>query len=616
MSNITTLHSPTGPAPMLQQLPSIVLDHLARVLASSESECKQNHALLHLALAAPVFYAPCIRVAIRSTMAFFADASVPRRDPNQADVVKLTPSSIGKLIYDREIDQWYLVLPLRSSERALVQRAQGDAKVDMSFGASNMDYLNHFDEMNPSFRTVPASRRWSLLPVPFRMIAHFHMNFAQAGGRDGSCYGYDLLAIPRLHTIPSFCQRLVLSGNVPLHTLDLPRSLDRLDFAFDAVLPDPTVVPDAFDHLPRTLRALTMGTSALGKSNELALAALLNHVPTTLRFLDMSFSSGTLLAPIVAALARLIVRAPGLSGLSISGCDQFSEWDPATFASLPRTGMQYLDLVLQRGGSGRPENAAALARLVAGFPTTVESFSWMMQRSWHYGRRADATSLHSIVARFPLATRQLSVSLPSWDAVIGASLPLIPPLWSLSLESEPNIDRSADPVGALAAIAPRIPATLADLALNSWPIGDGTPALAALAQHLPPHIRSLSLMGCHLTCADLEQFVWPSTLRRLDLKGNGLTTGPKRLPHRLKELDLSANGSLSDTETWIAELPSALEVLSLGETCVSDRVGMALCESVEQQRMPKLRQVDVCDTDMSLDVIEALFTVIGVVLDN
>ncbi|KAJ3362042.1 hypothetical protein GGF31_001825 [Allomyces arbusculus] len=403
MSNVTALKSPTGPDSMLQQLPGIVLDHLARVLASSER--KENLANVHLALAAPVFYAPCIRVAIRTTLASFDDASVPRRDPNQADVVKLTPSSIGKLVYDKEIDQWYLVLPLRNSERTLVEKAQGDAKVDTSCGKSVMDYLNNYDKLDPSFRTE----------------------------------------IPQLHTVPSFCQRLVLSGNVPLHLLDLPMSLVRLEFAFDAMPPIPTVVPDAFDRLPRALRALTM----------------------------------------------------------------------------------------------------------------------------------------------------------AWDKVIGASLPLAPPLQSLFLECEPNIDRSADPVGALAAIASRLPVTLKDLTLDSWPIGDDTPALAALAQHLPPRITSLSLMFCHVNSADLEQFVWPATLRRLDLKGNDLNKGPDRLPHQLKELDLSANGSLSNTETeWIAELPPTLEMLSLGETCVSDRV------------------VDVCDTDMSMDVIEALSTVIEVVLGN
>ncbi|KAJ3373272.1 hypothetical protein GGF31_000705, partial [Allomyces arbusculus] len=100
------------------------------------------------------------------------------------------------------------------------------------------------------------------------------------------------------------------------------------------------------------------------------------------------------------------------------------------------------------------------------------------------------------------------------------------------------------------------------LTLDSWPVGDDTPALAVVAQHLPPRITSLSLMYCQLTSADLEPLLlWRSTLRRLDLKGNDLIKEPNRLPHRLKELDLSANGSLNDTETeWFAELPPTLEI--------------------------------------------------------
>ncbi|KNE67047.1 hypothetical protein AMAG_12125 [Allomyces macrogynus ATCC 38327] len=581
----------------LHCLPIDVLNHLAHVLAMGTRD--EHAALMELALAAPIFHAPCMRAAIRTTTASFISTSTVWFDRQEQDQVHLSASSVKTFVRaakQLKSDQWYLVLVLRGGNRAPVLQPQ---------------HLSTHDQDWP----VRAFRRWSLLPVPFRQICNFYMYFNDRGrGEDrDEDEDEDEYSSLQTQTIPPFCRHLALSGRVPWEALRLPSSLVQLDLWRDVVLPDSRLARNVFTRLPRTLRALKIHTLVRARSDESALAVLLDHVPKkTVRFLDVALGPDKPLALTVGALARLIARSPGLTRLSIDGCDRLSSWDPTVLSLLPRKGMRDLKLLFAYGMMPSGDDVIALAQIAAGLPTTVESFTWSMAQSWRRGQLNDTTVLHPIVAHFPLATRSLSLEFPTWDAVMGASLPLTLPLQSLHLEFAPRSEKTSDFLAGLVAVVSRIPATVVDLTLQEWPIGSGTLVLPALAQHLPPRIVSLTLGHCRLTSADLEQFTWPSTLRRLDLGGNGLTVGPARLPSRLQELDLNAT-FLSDGDCeWIAGLPLSLERLVLSGNRVGDNVAGALCKYA--QKGGALAKLELSDTAMSQKAVADLSKVVAVVV--
>ncbi|KNE67038.1 hypothetical protein AMAG_12115 [Allomyces macrogynus ATCC 38327] len=559
---------PTDPGPTLDRLPSIVLGNLARILASRLQPADDT--VLRLALAAPVFYAPCLRAVIRTTTAYSFDINVSLDSNEEPTLVQLSTRQVKKLVFANDTCRWYLVLALRDNNRVLLQPS--DSKL------------------------VEASSRWSLLPVPLWQVSRFCVYFS------GMENGDSKLSI----AIPPYCQVLGLRGRIPWQTLDLPLSLFRLHLWSDAVLPSWDVASQVVARFPRSLRFISINQTVRTRSCGDSLVTLLDLDSVTAQRVDLTFETSQPVTNVMLALARLVARSPSLTGLTLEGCKFLSGWDPLTFAALPRNGMHDLRLTFYLVASERPEDLTALDRLADGFPTTVETFSCEIDRPWN--DPVMAASLHAFFGHIPLATSTLHMKLPIWDAVMGAALPLAPQLQTLTLENEPDDDPEPDLLAALVEIIPRIPATVTHLTLDAWPFGIDERAVTLLVQHLPPQLVSLSLQDSFLQNDHLERFTLPSTLTHLDLHGNRLTVGPTHLPHQLVYLDLSENLLDDKQPEWVHHLPLSLEELSLYENNVGDRVGMALHDY--SKMATTLRAIDLTITDVSEKVVAILRTTV------
>ncbi|KAJ3362822.1 hypothetical protein GGF32_005223 [Allomyces javanicus] len=265
--------------------------------------------------------------------------------------------------------------------------------------------------------------------------------------------------------------------------------------------------------------------------------------------------------------------------------------DTSIFASLQRHGFRSLRLTDVTSTDDHAK-IAALADYIAHAPRVVESYTNIVllygipdydddfNGDFNFLGLDDAAQLNPLVAHMPRATRTLNVRFPIWDAAMGACLPLAAPLKELYFGCMPMagvFDESIEiSVAALAQIVPKLPATLTVLNLDEWPFG-GTHVAGLLAQHMPPHLTLLAMTQCKLTDDDVALLLWPRGLHTLRVHGARITTGPVRLPARLKTLELNGCASLADENfAWVNELPRDLEVLDVRETRVGDGFATAL----------------------------------------
>ncbi|KNE68037.1 hypothetical protein AMAG_19835 [Allomyces macrogynus ATCC 38327] len=84
------------------------------------------------------------------------------------------------------------------------------------------------------------------------------------------------------------------------------RHLVRLDLRHNVVFPDLCTAREVFAALSRTLQVLKIDTFVRARSDESVLAALLDHVPGTVRFLGLALGPDKPLALIIGALAKMI----------------------------------------------------------------------------------------------------------------------------------------------------------------------------------------------------------------------------------------------------------------------------------------------------------------------
>ncbi|KNE60305.1 hypothetical protein AMAG_05708 [Allomyces macrogynus ATCC 38327] len=453
----------------LDRLPSVILTHIAEWIHRVDSN---GDTLLYLALAAPALYAPCLRVAIQICTAFESGLlRFAKPDSLKGDCdVQVGEFATAKTRRNEPV-QWYFILPLRNRGRMIIP-------------------------VNFSDNVTGISRTWTLLPVP---IAHIR------------CFSIDMQATE--YTAPPQCRRLILTGrSFPWTAITFPASLTELEME-DVSLPKTKAkMQRVFGQMPPNLRKLRLGSEVEGEYNEDSSASaaefgkavgwlfpLLHATITTLILTRCTLFPASALR----ALADLISRLALLSSFTFTGC--VSTGLALVFRALPRTGMTHLELSLGITFEAIPGWAA----LASNLPTSVNSLRFVMTSSdGAYG----ALETLPAIERLTLATDALTVRLPIVTNAMCNQLPLAPTLRDLSLELE-----FKSRAQCLAAIIPRLPASLAHLTLKEWRLGRTPTIMSHLPAHLPPSIKALDLRGNQLSSA-LSSL--PPHLRLLNLQDN------------------------------------------------------------------------------------------------
>ncbi|KAJ3349060.1 hypothetical protein GGF32_005813 [Allomyces javanicus] len=297
-----------------------------------------------------------------------------------------------------------------------------------------------------------------------------------------------------------------------------------------------------FQQLPN-LGSLTLTGVVSPAEDVTAFATLAAHIPSSVATLTLR----QLVKPMftdrnVQALTDRIQQAlTGLTSFTVHGCSMGLL--ARIVAVLPCTGMHLLDV------DAVPKNGQDLAASMAlglAWPTLVRAF----KLNWYN----DAEPFHPLpefFARIPLATR--------------------------SLHHE-----------GLKQLVLRLPESLTDLTLEAWPLGGSTSTcLGVIGANLPPNLVTLRLDMWYLTNDDLAGFLWPESLRHLDLKGNHLTKVPAAaLPARLQTLVLKEMSDLSDDNAaeWVMALPTTLRMLDIVETSLGDNFASALLQRMSAPR--------------------------------
>ncbi|KAJ3368804.1 hypothetical protein GGF31_006091 [Allomyces arbusculus] len=534
---------PTAPRllPTLDQLPYHVLYRLAECMSQPWLPARVD--MLHLALAAPTLYEPCIAAAIRT--------GTGMNSPNYRlrlvypDRVDLTEHEIGHLVSVTNVAtdrlQYYLILPPRNHQGALLPWAQDKGR----FG-----------------RTKPSrcSRKWSLLPVPL----HQRLTFDMIGKN------------PSL-ALPPHCKYMYLYHAAPWRDpqFHFPKSLAMLHLR--NTVPEGVDASQVLSTLPRHLMRLTLSYS---KPDQFAmvLPQLLPHIPPTLTTMTVDGQKAT--REDMHWIAQLVGSMPNLTTFSISllrCCEKFEN----VLAALPRTGLKKLSVYAFDSGFalgyetdsdiddddvatdhdvdasenglgvgvedeiGPAEHANGTASATAApvfarrrssarpttlrYPTTVEFFELRLLS-------ADMRRIGLVGRDFPAVTRELSIDVSDWGPNMIRTLPLASTLRRLKVHFSENAN--VDSIAA--ALLPRLPASLQRIDFSDSPLG-GTVFVPALAQHLPPQLSDLLLADCGISISDVAQLAgrWPPTLRRLDLSSRCLSRTNEvmnLLPTGLREL--------------------------------------------------------------------------------
>ncbi|KAJ3348532.1 hypothetical protein GGF32_006137, partial [Allomyces javanicus] len=284
----------------------------------------------------------------------------------------------------------------------------------------------------------------------------------------------------------------------------------------------------------------------------------------------------------------------GIKSFMVHGCS------PALLAHmvavLPRTGMRELEVVTDV--KGEEDMLACSTSLAQAWPTSVDCFHCTLANTLRPQRLVSATErMPMLVAHLPLATRSLHAKFAflSLDVPTFRQIPLAPTLTKLTLHGSHN---TVNMVG-LERLMTRLPSSLLDLSLISWPFG-GTTTAAGIGWNLPQQLEALRLCSCELTDDDLAEFELPPCLRHLDLESNKLCTLPIALwPAQLQTLKLKGNAFVDDHIEWVALLPTSLRVLKVEQTAVGDQFASALLQRMPAPRKTSRLTVHVAGTGVS-----------------
>ncbi|KAJ3349058.1 hypothetical protein GGF32_005811 [Allomyces javanicus] len=338
------------------------------------------------------------------------------------------------------------------------------------------------------------------------------------------------------------------------------------------------------------------------------LRQLADVVPAWCRELVVSRSINGIMFP--ASLAKLHLAHSSLTGIKsfmVLGCS------PALLACmvavLPRTGMRELEVVTDV--KGEEDMLACSMSLAQAWPTSVDCLHVTLVNTLRLQRLVSATErMPMIVAHLPLATRSLHAKFASLslDVPTFRQIPLAPTLTKLTLHGSHN---TVNMVG-LERLMTRLPSSLIDLSLISWPFG-GTTTAAGIGWNLPQQLEALRLFSCDLTDDDLAEFELPPSLRHLDLESNKLCAVPVNLwPAHLLTLVLKGTAVTDKQLEWVASLPTSLRVLNVDHTTVGDQFARALLQWMPAPRRTSRMTLHVAETKVSKSAKTQLSTKLNV----
>ncbi|KNE55700.1 hypothetical protein AMAG_17809 [Allomyces macrogynus ATCC 38327] len=585
MISATTLGIPT---PRLECMPDVVIDRIAELLLSRTTQerhadklvtqCSLHYevgqlALMHLALAAPSLFAPCLRAVIRNATRFRTE---PIRCWTSA-TVPLMPKQIGHCVWAilRESEEtngraWSLVLPLRARDRSCVGPS---VKETLQVKMQERPTGAPMTSIGVADLTVDADAHWSLLPVRFDQLQY-----------------YELCQLANV--VPTRCRELVV-----LRSFDstiFPASLAKLRLEQGVLPSNPVVIQRALQEVPK-LRSLELVDVSLPEEKGAALATLAAHIPTSVTALKVVGGPTVFTDAFVSTLAgRIQASLAGIKLLDLQGCS------PARLApmvaALPRVGMRELRVLVEI--KGEQDMVACTTSLAQAWPTSVDCLHLTLTNSmWPQQVVSAIERIPTLVARLPLAAQSLHVLLAflSLDVSMFRQIPLAPTLTQLTLHGSRN---NVNMVG-LERLMTRLPSSLVDLSLISWSFG-GTTTAAGIGWSLPQQLEALRLFSCELTDADLAEFELPASLRYLDLESNKLSAVLVKLwPVHLQTLVLKGTAVTDMQLEWIASLPTSLRVLNVDHTAVRDQFANALLQRMPAPRKTSRMTLHIAETKVS-----------------
>ncbi|KAJ3349691.1 hypothetical protein GGF32_005315 [Allomyces javanicus] len=498
--------------PTLDQLPYHVLYRLAECMSQPWLPARVD--MLHLALAAPTVYEPCIAAAIRTGTGM--NSPTYRLRLVYPDRVDLTEHEIGHLVTVTDVVtdrlQYYLILPPRNH--------QGRLTFDMIGKNPSLALPPHCNYMY-LYHAAP----WRDPQFQFpRSLAMLHLRNTVPEGVDASQV---------LSTLPRHLARLTLSYSKPDQFV--------------------TVIPQLLPHVPPTLTTMTVDGQKATRDDMHWIAQLVQSMPklTTFAISLLRYCDGfehVLAALPCTGLRKLSVYASD-SGFAL-GYETDSDIDD-NYDDDDAAADHVVDASENGGGVGVEDevgpdehvNGTASATtppvfarrrssarpMTLRYPTTVEFFELRLLS-------ADMRRIGLFGPAFPMVTRELSIDVTDWRPNILRTLPLAPTLRRLKVHFSEKAN--ADSIAPV--LLPRLPASLKRLDFSDSRLG-GTAFVPALAQHLPPQLSDLLLANYDISAEDVAQFAgrWPPTLRRLDVSGRRLSRTDEvinLLPTGLREL--------------------------------------------------------------------------------
>ncbi|KAJ3368243.1 hypothetical protein GGF31_006473 [Allomyces arbusculus] len=436
----------------------------------------------------------------------------------------------------------YLFLPPRDPERVVLADIKDVSRRDMLVAG--------------------CSAKWSLLPIRDHQIRFFSARFKWLWLAPSTCNTLHLIVAStkvsrdQLATIPPSVQQL-----------ELHFAMDR---KFDFVQARQIV-----DALPPALFSLTV---RLDPAQGDLLSYLLDRVPSTVRRLTVNLDGESEVD--VLCFSRLVACLQRLTSLVLLSLDMNAGPKSLELIVLALHHCERLrDLTLNVTLRTNDETADC-ERLEQLLPADLDRLVFAVSSEHHF---------EPMSMSFPPAARELGVVRSKWPLEVGRSLPLPSTLTRLDL-----IEKSTERwhPAALIHIIPRLPAALTTLVLDGMNLHEfGTFAL--LASHWPPKLQTLQLTRCALKDSNFSGMSsqWPQTLTRLDLSFNPLTTVPVPLPPHLRVLVLQNLMHLDCDEqpsTWIAALPTTLQILDLRDFWAMDAIALRLVAWTQPDRAQRV----------------------------
>ncbi|KNE62441.1 hypothetical protein AMAG_07659 [Allomyces macrogynus ATCC 38327] len=593
-----------APSSHIEHLPLDVLEKLCLFVRDTWP----RDSLLNLALASPVLYVPAIQTAVRAPGCNVEWRIIDIHNESVEPHLLTQPLPVGTFVAfvparDRlqqsapqSIPQWYLVLPLRSTER-----------VPVSFAVST----------SGAYRIASrACSKWSLLMAPCEQIRSYKIS-------------NDSVA----HVVlPPSLKTLVLQNNGAIpdeRCYELPSTLQSLSVSIsDRSHFDFAVLAS---HMPPFLRSLLLSIDVEEHASiDRAFALVMACLPATLEQLQVEVSAECwdTKSDFGRECARaLIERIPYLPRLI--ELHHFT-WPVSCWADLYaalvqkqvcRVALSLKELTLYFIHPLTLPDMPLPVRPVQE-PLQIDHVNLQLHDTGLFERSDDeelATIVDAVLPSFPMATKSLEVGFltwqPQWSQVVKSRL-------SPTLRKLEVIGSTGLPSSGLAAI--RLPPMVRDLSVEACVELDKVRDLVASWSRVWESLETLSLSRNRLTPSYLTGMFpngWPVHMRRLDLSFNQLTELPRALPPSLVELRLTGNDRIlvdePDPYDWAVKLPLSLRVLGLYYCRVDDRLGNGLVAWAQHLSEKHAQRVEIrisCWTtgiSVSEDVLKELERCVG-----